>query len=435
MSGDRLVVITRYPEAGRVKTRLQTALGEEEAARVHREMAEHTMATAVAWSGRAGVDLEVRTDGATEEAFREWLGSGPALEAQGEGDLGERMSRIFEDGFKRGDDRIVLVGTDLPQLTPAHIQLAFEKLLHHDLVLQPATDGGYGLIGLKSPAPQLFTGIGWGTSDVLGVTLEKAAVSGLSISLMKPLGDIDTPEDLILWERTAGRFISVVIPTLNEGENILPTLERVGDFSDGEVIVVDGGSSDGTVEAAEGWGARVISSGPGRGRQMDRGADESTGDILLFLHADTLLPEGWHTLIREAMADPLTVGGAFSWKVDAPGPFLRWIELTVDWRTRLFSLPYGDQAIFVKASLFRELDGYISIPLMEDVDLVRRLRKVGNLAVLRAPVTTSARRYERFGPFRTTMRNKVIFLGYYLGIRPEQLARWYYRRASDIGAD
>jgi len=435
MSRSRLIVITKYPEPGRVKTRLKAALGDERAAFLHREMVEHALEWASAWSGNTRVALEVRIDGATEEQFREWLGSGPEYITQGAGDLGARMSRSFDDGFRRGDNRIVLIGTDSPQLTPAHIQLAFERLLHHDLVLLPATDGGYGLIGLRSVAPELFRDIAWGTGEVLGATIERAAGMGLSVSMLKPLGDVDTPEDLTLWDRTSTQFISVIIPTLNEEGNILQTLERVGDIPDGEVIVVDGGSRDGTVEMAEEWGARVVRSEPGRGRQMDRGASEADGDILLFLHADTLLPEDYHTLLREAMSAPLTVGGAFTWKVDSPGPFLRWIERTVDWRTRLFRLPFGDQAIFVKASLFRELDGYASIPLMEDVDMVRRLRKYGDIVCLDAPVTTSARRYERFGPVRTTLRNKVIFFGYYLGIRPDRLARWYYGRSQAPEAD
>ncbi len=396
MSGSRLIVITKYPVPGRVKTRLKVALGDERAAFLHREMVEHTLEWASAWSGKTRVALEVRIDGATEEQFREWLGSAPEYITQGSGDLGTRMSRSFDDGFRRGDNRIVLIGTDSPQLTPAHIQLAFERLLHHDLVLLPATDGGYGLIGLRSVAPELFRDIAWGTGEVLGATIERAAGMGLSVSMLKPLGDVDTPEDLSLWDRTSTQFISMIIPTLNEEGNILQTLERVGDIPDGEVIVVDGGSRDGTVEMAKEWGARVVRSEPGRGRQMDRGASEADGDILLFLHADTLLP---------------------------------------DWRTRLFRLPFGDQAIFVKASLFRELDGYASIPLMEDVDMVRRLRKYGDIACLDAPVTTSARRYERFGPVRTTLRNKVIFFGYYLGIRPDRLARWYYGRSQDPEAD
>ncbi len=435
MSGNRLIVITKYPTPGQVKTRLAAALGEEKAAFLHKEMVEHTMERASAFSRKARCHLEIRYDGATAEQFTEWLGNGPDYIAQGEGDLGVRMSKSFHEGFRRGDDRIVLIGTDVPQLTSAHIQIAFERLLHHDLVLLPATDGGYGLIGMRLHTPELFTEVAWGTGDVLGATIERASESGLSVSMLKPLGDVDIPEDESLWEKTSTRFISVIIPTLNEAENILQTLERVGDIPDGEVIVVDGGSKDGTVKMAEEWGARVVRSEPGRGRQMDRGAAEAYGDILLFLHADTLLPEDFQLLIREAMSDPLTAGGAFTWKVDSPGLFLRWIERTVAWRTRLFRLPYGDQAIFVNSALFRELDGYASIPLMEDVDLVRRLKKYGDIISLDAPVTTSARRYERFGPVRTTLRNKVIFFGYYLGIRPDRLVKWYYGRSSDTGAD
>ena len=166
---------------------------------------------------------------------------------------------------------------------------------------------------------------------------------------------------------------------------------------------------------------------------MDVGADAASGALLLFLHADTLLPDGWPEMVREAMADPLVTIGAFRFRLDRSGPFQRWAERAVDWRVRLFKLPYGDQALFVKASVFRELGGYAGMPLMEDVDLVRRLKRYGRLSYLEAPVTTSARRWEKNGPLRTTLTNTVLLLGYHLGISPDRLAAFYYRRTRARG--
>jgi hypothetical protein len=128
------------------------------------------------------------------------------------------------------------------------------------------------------------------------------------------------------------------------------------------------------------------------------------------------------------MLNPEIAGGSFAWKVYPGSPLFKFIEKTVNWRTRFFHLPYGDQAIFVKASLFRELGGYDDIPLMEDVNFIRRLRKHGKLAFIQVPVVTSPRRYETLGPMRTVLRNKIILLGYCLRVPPTRLARFYYKK-------
>jgi GT2 family glycosyltransferase len=155
---------------------------------------------------------------------------------------------------------------------------------------------------------------------------------------------------------------------------------------------------------------------------MNAGASEASGDFLLFLHADTALPDNFSSLIRQAMTDPEVVGGSFALKIQPSTALLRYIERNVTWRTKLFRLPYGDQAIFVKASLF---------PLMEDVEFVRRLRKIGKIAFIPVPVITSSRRYEKMGVPRAILKNKLVLFGYYLKIPPSRLAQFYYRKEKE----
>jgi len=428
MGRRRLIIFTRYPEPGYVKTRLISALGEEGAASLHKKMTEHTLKWAASLSKRDYDFLEIRFDGGNQNLMARWLGPEFNYVPQGSGDLGERMARAFQENFQRKKKEVVLVGVDCPQLTAFHGRAAFDALKSHDLVLGPTEDGGYCLIALKRMVPELFKSIGWGTDTVYCKTLERAKNKGLSVQNLEPLHDVDVPQDLIFWERAFNQFLSVIIPTLNEESHIRQTFRDVGKMSHGEVIVVDGGSKDSTVQIAKDWGARVFSSKPSRGRQMNIGASKASGDILLFLHADTILPNDFSSLIRQAMTDPGVVGGSFAWKVQPSTSFLKYIEKNVTWRTKLFRLPYGDQAIFVRTSLFRQIGGYADIPLMEDVDFIRRLRKMGKLAFIPVPVITSSRRYEKMGALRATLKNKLVLFGYYLKIPPSRLARFYYKK-------
>jgi rSAM/selenodomain-associated transferase 2/rSAM/selenodomain-associated transferase 1 len=424
----RLIIFTRYPVKGSVKTRLFPALGEEGAASLHKKMTEHTVEWAASLSEKDPGFLQIRHEGGNQDLMAGWLGAKWEYIPQGEGDLGERMARAFEENFQKKIKKIVLVGTDCPQMTSFHVMAAFDALKKHDLVLTPTVDGGYSLIGLKQMVPELFVSIAWGTETVFQSTLERAKKAGLSVKSMKPLQDVDVPEDLSVWEKVSNQFLSIVIPTLNEEEHLGLTLEKVGRMPHGEAIVVDGGSRDRTVEVAEKWGARVIRTEPNRGKQMNLGAREALGDILLFLHADTLLPGNYSVFIRKALTDPNVVGGAFAWRVEPSTPFLRYLEKNVAWRTKIFQMPYGDQAYFVRTSVFREMGGYADIPLMEDVEYIRRLRKIGKLAFITQPVVTSPRRYQKRGPVRTTLRNKLTLFGYYLRVPPERLSKFYYKQ-------
>ena len=161
---------------------------------------------------------------------------------------------------------------------------------------------------------------------------------------------------------------------------------------------------------------------------MNAGAGEALGDILLFLHADTRLPQNWISMVRKALAEPGTAAGAFEIAINGNERGLRIIERLTNSRSRRLQLPYGDQAIFVKADLFGQIGGYSDLPIMEDFELVRRLRKFGRIITVPARVITSARRWRDRGIWRTTLINQAMILGYLTGISPARLVRWYYGR-------
>lgn len=227
--------------------------------------------------------------------------------------------------------------------------------------------------------------------------------------------------------------ISIIIPVLNEAGTIQEILTRLQEAKDVEVIVVDGGSRDETLmialsirkTLALSLPIKVISTAAGRANQMNAGAAVASGDILLFLHADTRLPARFDTLLLRALQDVGTMAGAFELRIDAPLRGLRLIEKMVKLRSRFLAMPYGDQAIFLKASTFDEMGGFPDLPIMEDFELMLRLRRHGKIALISAPVVTSGRRWQKLGVVKTTLINQVIIAGYFLGVPPTELVRWY----------
>jgi rSAM/selenodomain-associated transferase 2 len=346
------------------------------------------------------------------------------------------MARGFRETFQWGAERVVAVGTDAPGITDSLVEEAFESLGGVDVVLGPARDGGYYLIGLRETAPKLFDDVPWGTEKVLQKTKETAERLGLSVRFLTPLDDVDRPEDLPVWEECATRGIasppsprlSIIIPTLNEAENIADTLASTRGGPEVEVIVVDGGSRDRTCGIAKSRGAKVITSLPGRARQSNCGAANAEGETLLFLHGDTRLPERFEDHVYQTFVQPGTVAGAFKLRIDESLVGIRLIEWVANLRSTWFGLPYGDQAIFVGAGLFGSLGGFPEMPIMEDFELIRRLRRLGRIRIVPAPVLTSARRWERIGIWRAAVINYAIPLAYYAGVSPSRLVRWYRRR-------
>jgi rSAM/selenodomain-associated transferase 2 len=220
--------------------------------------------------------------------------------------------------------------------------------------------------------------------------------------------------------------ISVIIPAVEEAETLPKTLSTIPMSGDEELIVVDGGSSDGTVEIARQYAHKVYETRRGRGWQMDFGAREAEGDILLFLHADCLLPEDAFESMRDALGESEVVAGAFDLRIDHPARRFRAVEWGANLRSHVTSIPYGDQGLFMLAETYRQVGGFRDLPIMEDIDMGRRLKKKGRIVFLPSPVTTSPRRWLREGTVYTTVRDWTLALAYIvLGVSPEKLLRHY----------
>ena len=226
-----------------------------------------------------------------------------------------------------------------------------------------------------------------------------------------------------------GKRFSIIIPVLHEAAGInellchLGCLEGVGLC---ETLVVDGSSDQDTLGAIRAGGIIRLAAAPGRAGQMNAGAAAASGDILIFLHADTRLPADALLLISRAMKGSAYWGGAFSLGISSGRWIYRLIARTASWRSRLTRIPYGDQAIFVRRDIFRKLGGYPAIPIMEDVALMRQIKKEGGrITIIPCPVATSPRRWEREGVLYATLRNWLLLAVYLSGGSPDKLARYY----------
>jgi rSAM/selenodomain-associated transferase 2 len=223
--------------------------------------------------------------------------------------------------------------------------------------------------------------------------------------------------------------LSIILPVLNEETHIAGCLRALQPLRgpDCELIVVDGGSRDRTVAQAESLADRVIVSAKGRAAQMNAGAQQASGGILWFLHADSLLPTNATGLIRAALSDPDRHWGRFDVRLSGRQPFLRVVETLMNLRSRLTGIATGDQGIFVHRGLFERVGGYPDIALMEDIALSRLLKRHGRPICLRQRLQTSSRRWERDGIPRTILLMWGLRLAYFLGADPKRLARIYYR--------
>jgi len=222
-------------------------------------------------------------------------------------------------------------------------------------------------------------------------------------------------------------MISAIVPTLNAAGELGAALAALrGSELVREVVVVDGGSNDDTMAVAQNAGARLITGGRGRGTQLAAGAAAASHNWLLFLHADCRLEEGWAAAVRcfVAAPDAVATAGYFRFALDDPRPAARRLERIVAWRCRTLALPYGDQGLLISRELYDAVGGFAAIPLMEDVDIVRRLGRP-RLRPIAARIVSSARRYRDGGYVRRPLRNLVCLSLYFAGVPPPRIARFY----------
>lgn len=222
---------------------------------------------------------------------------------------------------------------------------------------------------------------------------------------------------------------SIIVPVLNEESTINTVVGRLKGLdgaSSAEIIVADGGRDWRTLDAITCSGVIKVRSPLGRGRQMNEAARYAAGDILLFLHADTVLPVNALSVIENAMRDGSCAGGAFDLAIASPHPLFRMIERSASLRSRITRVPFGDQAIFMRKRYFDSIGGYRDIPIMEDVEIMKRVKKKGDsIIILRCKVETSSRRWDSEGIVRCTVRNWLLQALYPLGVSPHTLARFY----------
>jgi rSAM/selenodomain-associated transferase 2 len=277
----------------------------------------------------------------------------------------------------------------------------------------------------------------WGSTDVLVQTQHAARNAGLTVALLEELPDVDLPEDVpaaeaLLAAERVGRDarISVVVPALDDAALVAAAVQSALAGGAAEVVVADGGSADDTAARAAAAGARVVAVERGRARQMNAGAAETTGDVLCFLHADTVLPHGWADAVRSALGAGGVVAAAFDFAVPTGARHSATLQAGGTLRWRLTGTPYGDQAICVPRHVFEALGGYPDLPVMEDLELASRLKRFGRVVRIPLPAVTSARSWDENGLVRPTLVNAVGIAAYRLGVSPRRIAAWRQRIAA-----
>ncbi|XP_062622236.1 uncharacterized protein LOC134283772 [Saccostrea cucullata] len=459
-------VFTRYPSPGVTKTRLIPCLGKEGAAYAQRRMTEHILERLSEYcSKNRDTDLAVWYNGSTEKNMKYWLTPKSGgydfmyLYQQPPGGLGEKLREATLSALRGGKEFVVIVGSDIPGLDANVMKEAFETLESGaEMVLGQAEDGGYYLVGFSRDAAnkigEVFEGMDWGTDKVFQQQCDKAKQLGINLLILDTqLSDVDLEEDLPVLEEAlkiqrrelTERKWSVIIPTMNEEDNIVHTIQTVCQHCSDEsriqeIIVSDGGSKDNTVRKVKDFSlkvnipVKVINSSPGRGFQQKAGAEAASGDLLLFLHSDTLLPRNFDNAAEICLKTPGNVAGSFVWSVDLDSKDswffklqMKFVEYLTNRRIENFEYPFGDNAIFTTRHMYNKIGGFKEVYLLEDVLLVEELWRKGHIGIAPGhPVITSACRWRKWGLIRITGLNRVILQAHYLGVSTETLALWYY---------
>lgn len=441
MPSRALIIFARDPKPSHVKTRLSQHLGPRAACDLYIKLLRYTLGIAYDFQRRwPKTDVYVAvTPAEAGESFRSRFALPWSVMAQ-EGDhLGRRMARAFQELFHRGYEAVLLIGSDVANITVKDLQDAFTLLEHRKAVLGPAEDGGFYAVGLRRPCPEAFSSPHWGTSQVFQRTLSLLQTHGLTPALLPMRHDVDRVEDLVrvLQNPFFRHSVSVVVPTLSEALTLQPWIQGLqGILWPGDDICVVRGLPHQTSSLSrhDEGGVLWLNAPLGRGRQLNWGARHTRGEILWFLHDDCAPGFTAAYQVRKILCDPECSLGCFRLAFFPTNRFLQAIATWANWRTRLFRLPYGDQGFFCRRPTFETLGGFVQPYLMEDVDFAKACRRRGSLLILDDVLTTSSRRYLRHGILKASWHNHVTFYGHVLGVSNIALFRKYYKRQCSIRA-
>ncbi|MCL5406512.1 MAG: TIGR04282 family arsenosugar biosynthesis glycosyltransferase [Deltaproteobacteria bacterium] len=432
-----LLIFLRYPAPGKVKSRLSAEVGAEKAVEIYEKLLRRTLGIACdvkRKSPEIGITLFYTPQDPLEKLMNKFRG--PWKFRPQEGDhLGERMAKGLRSAFAEGAGRAVLIGSDLADVEPGDIEEAFRNSGEKVAVLGPAADGGFYLVGTDRPIDSPFGFSTWGTNEIFNRTAGQFEAEGFRVHPAPQRNDVDCKSDLERLDRDPlfSESISIIIPTLSEAEKLSPLLHYLEDaiWPGDEIVVVEGGACEKTSFRRISPVLTVIKTIKGRGIQQNIGAMLSRGNILFFLHDDTIPPPEFAYLIRRTCRDKPSAPGCFRLRFLPSSRALDLISKWANLRTALFKLPYGDQGYFLRKELFEGAGGFRRTYLMEDVEIVRNLRKISGagsaVSIMPADVYTSPDRYLRKGILKASLQNHLLFLLSLLGRDERELYRKYYR--------
>lgn len=402
-----VIIFTRVPVPGQTKTRMMPFLNGKECAKLHTCFLKDIENEC----RKIKADVFVCfTPEDKEGILHKILGKQEYFPQVGES-LGDKMYFALEHVLKKGYDKCLLMGTDIPEIRAEYLTRAFGELNRKDIVFGRTEDGGYYLVGMKKPHREPFEISGYGHADVWKETLKHLEEAGLTVGFTKKLSDMDEPEDLRsyrermrdkkeLQDTTTGKYlmktakISVIIPIYNEEKTIQQMQRQLYPLKEKcEIIFVDGGSTDRTLEYLDA-DFKVIHSKKGRASQMNAGAKESTGDILFFLHCDSELPSHALAEIRYVMKDYRA--GCFGIAFHSRSLLMHICALISNHRIIDRKVMFGDQGIFIDRDLFFEIGMYADMPILEDYRISLDLKERGvKLGIAKHRIYTSDRRFPK----------------------------------------
>lgn len=427
-----LLVFIRYPEAGKVKSRLARGIGEQKAAEVYEKLLRRTLGIASDFQSKyrdVRVFLYYTPEDSPDKVKAKFRGPWEFCCQEGQ-HLGMRMENALRSAFSSGAGRAVLIGSDIADICVTDLAEAFETVQPKSAVLGPAADGGFYLIGLAQPCSAPFAFEQWGTGEIYSRTLTELLASGFHVHPGHERKDIDQPEDLRLLDRSFvfNSSLSVIIPTLNVPGKLTALLNYLEDslWPGDEIVLVEGAEQDEVTLHRSSGSISCVRTPKGRGIQQNAGAMLAAGDLFFFLHDDTIPAPDFAYLIRRECEDGKLALACFRLEFLPSNRLLHLIARWASWRTALFRLPYGDQGLFCRREIFEAAGGFQRRYLMEDVDLVRRCRKLGKLVILNSKITTSSERYTRKGILTASFQNHMIMLLSRLGVDEKTLCTLYY---------